>query len=841
MITLLLSIGASAQAQRMQTSLDDGWRYADGPQPGAEAATFADGVWQRVTLPHTWNTEDALDKTEGYRQGVGWYRRALGVPDAWRGRQLFLYFEGANQVAEVFVNGERQGAHVGGYTAFAFDITDAVRFDAPNVIAVRVDNSPDDDIPPLNADFTFYGGIYRDVWLIATAPVHIDLLDHAGPGVYLDTPNLADGDPTVRLRTPVTNNGGEQAEVEIAHRLLGANGEEVARTSEAVTIPAGETVESVQTAAVEAPQWWSPDDPYRYRVVTDIGRGGDTVDAVMNPLGFRWIEADGDGFRLNGEPLALYGTNRHQDFPGLGNALPDSYHRRDVRLVKDTGFNFLRLAHYPQDPAVLEATDDLGLAVWEEIPVVNLITMSETFAANAERMLVEMIRQHYNHPSVVMWGYMNEVLLRMPDPVPAGYVAAVRNLAERLEHVVKREDPHRLTAMAFSNGEVVMDSGLQDVANVFGMNLYFGWYYDDFATLGTFLDSLHTAHPDRPLMVSEYGAGTDERVHSAAPRAFDFSVEHGAAFHRASFEQIRARPWLVGSAVWNQFDFGSNHRQDTKNAINQKGLYFFDRAPKDIALWYRAVLTDTPVLHVEREHQYRASSDLSGAMQPVTIYSNAALVTLRANGEPVGEAVPDDGVAVFDVPITDGPNAIEAMGTWDGGATRTDAVTIHFDDRDACFDGVGPCEAAVNVGGRYSVTDPTGLVYQADPSTLADDPVLHRTHHRISGTDLDPLFQSYRTIGPDDWDSSSRFEPGVYDLTFGFMEPEHDTPGQRVFSILIDGTPIIADLDLAAEAGRWAAVERTVRFTVAEPRTVSIELVPTVGVPVLSSLVIRRH
>ena len=837
-LSLLTLVSANALAQRVQTSFNDGWRFAYEPSSDPAAVGFDDAGWQRVTVPHTWNAEDAFDKVEGYRRGVGWYRKAFAVPTAWADRRLFLYFEGANQVAEVFVNGERQGQHVGGYTAFAFDVTDAVRIGAPNALAVRVDNRHDDDVPPLNADFTFYGGLYRDVWLIATDPVHVDLLDYASPGVYLDTPHLADSDPTIRLRTRVTNDGAESVEVNVLHWLLDAEGNDVARVSEPLTVPAGETVEQTQRMAVESPQLWSPDDPVVYRVLTEAVREGGGGDAVFNPLGFRWMTADGDGFELNGEPLSLWGTNRHQDFPGFGNALPDGYHRRDVQIVKDTGFNFLRLAHYPQDPAVLEAADALGLAVWEEIPVVNTITMSEAFAANAERMLVEMIRQHYNHPAVVMWGYMNEVLLRMPNPLPEGYVAAVRGLAERLDAVAKREDPHRLTAMAFSNGEVVMDSGLQDVADVFGMNLYFGWYYDDFAALGTFLDSLHVAHPDRPLMISEYGAGTDERVHSAAPHAFDFSVEHGAAFHRASFEQIHARPWLVGSAVWNQFDFGSSHRQDTKNAINQKGLYFFDRTPKDIAHWYRAVLSDEPVLHLEREHTRRVGNDHGDEWQTLQVYTNQPVIELLHDGRSLGTQDPADAVVTWDVALHDGVNRFLAR-TPDG--KLTDAVEVHYDNYDACLESAAPCRIAGNLGGAYSVTGPAGLVYVADTGPLGEGSARHRTHHRMYGTDLDPLFQAYRTMGSGDQRVPMALTPGEYSLTLGFMEPEHDEPGRRVFSVLIDGVPVIHDLDLAAEAGRWTAVERTVRLTVAESREVVLDFVPTVGEPVLSALVIRRH
>ena len=297
-------------------------------------------------------------------------------------------------------------------------------------------------------------------------------------------------------------------------------------------------------------------------------------------------------------------------------------------------------------------------------------------------------------------------------------------------------------------------------------------------------------------------------------------------------------------------------RQDTKNALNQKGLYFFDRTPKDIAYWYRAVLSDEPVLHLEREHRRRASSDPEGATQSILVYSNAEEVTLLVNGEPRASRLPwteaNGGRVVFEVELEPGANRIEAIGKWPGmegsetepsteGLALTDATTLHFDDRSSCPDGPGACVVAVNVGGTYSATDPTGLVYEADPGVLAGQGRASRTHHRIAGTDLDPLYQAYRTIAPSDFGSSQSLTPGVYDLTFSFIEPEFDAPGQRVFSVLIDGEPVIHDLDLAAEAGRWTAVERTVRFTVAEPRDVVLEFVPTVGEPVLSALVIRRH
>ena len=632
---------------RTRLTINDSWRYAPGNIPGAAAVDFDDGSWERVDLPHTWNAQDAFDKEPGYRRGTGWYRKHLSSVDVAPGRRHFVYFEGANQVADVFMNGAHVGRHVGGYTAFVVDVTDELNPVGPNVLAVRVDNSHDPDIPPLDADFTFYGGIYRDVWYLSTDDVHIDVMDHASPGVFVDTPQASDTAASVRVRGTVVNESPKDRTMRVRSQILD-KGEQIAGFEFELEIASG-TSEPFEVTTPEIPdlKLWSPDSPYLYSVRTDVFEGDHLVDRVTVPLGIRWMTADGhDGFTLNGKPLRLSGTNRHQDFPGFGNAVPNWVHRKDVSIIKNTGFNFVRLAHYPQDPVVLEETDRQGLVVWEEIPIVNMITMSDAFDENSESMLVEMIRQHYNHPSILMWGFMNEVMLQEPKPVPAGYYDRLLELAEHLESVVKGEDASRATVMAQSVGEVYNGKGLSDVTDILGMNLYFGWYYGTLDSLGTFLDRVHAEHPDRPLIISEYGAGSDERVHTTSPRAFDFSSEFAQDFHRASFKAIRDRSYrlppttmvkntsyLVGSAVWNQFEFGSERRQDTKNAINQKGLYFFDRTPKDVAYYYRAALLDKPVLHIADEWSRRAGSRSEDALQPVWVYSNKSIVELWVNGK----------------------------------------------------------------------------------------------------------------------------------------------------------------------------------------------------------------
>lgn len=837
------SASAAAVSPRLRHTINERWRHAPGALAGAEAEAYDDRDWTLVNLPHTWNAEDAFTESLEYRRGIGWYRRHLPLDASLRGRRLFLYFEGANQVADVYVNGRAAGRHVGGYTAFAFDITDLVRIDDTNVIAVRVDNRHDDDIPPLNADFTFYGGIYRDVWLIATAPLHVNVLDHASPGVFIDTPEVSEASAIVRVRGTVMNHEPRAARVEVVNRVLDAAGAEAVAVRSRLDIPAGGSASFEQLSApILRPRLWSPEQPNLYRVVTEIHAGGTLVDRTDNPLGFRWFGIDAErGFTLNGRPYRLYGTNRHQDRAGYGNALPNAAHRQDVELVKATGFTFLRLAHYPQDPAVLEEMDRQGLVGWEEIPIVNIISLSPAFADNSERMLVEMIRQHYNHPSILFWGYMNEVLLRKPDPMPAGYLALVRALAQRLEARVHEEDATRATVMAVSIEEIDDGSGLQDVADVLGLNLYFGWYYRTLDGLGAFLDTLHTSHPSRPLLLSEYGAGSDERIHTLEPRAFDFSTEHQQRFHQAQFPQLRARDYVIGTAVWNQFDFGSKGRHDSKPNINQKGLLYFDRRPKDVWHYYRAVLRPEPVLHIAtRDWLQRAGSRAEDALQPVLVYSNLPDVELFANGKSLGSKRTENATAQWLVPLRAGTNRLVAG----GGSGVVDMVDVAYTDRTALFNATAAANVrsiAVNAGSHYQYVDDSGIVWEADrPYSRGSwghtGGAARLRHHRVFGSSDDPLYQAAR-VGVQQY----RFDvpDGTYDVRLLFVEMEHAQPRRRVFDVAVNDQYVFRGLDLAAAYGRHVAVARTVLAHADGGAGIAIRLEPVIGEATISGILLE--
>jgi len=566
----LLALAASASAQRTQTALDAGWRFSDGDAPGAEAAAFDDGAWASVDLPHTWNAEDAFDETPGYRRGLGWYRRTLRLgPEAIRGRaRRFLQFEGANQVADVWVNGQPVGRHVGGYTAFTLDVTDSL-VEGENVVAVRVDNRHDADVPPLDADFTFYGGLYRDVWLIETGAVHFST-EWGASGVRLDVPGLAEGDTRVRARAEVVNDGGLPARVEVIHVLRDPSGATVAEWRGSVALAAGETTEvEAWSAAVTDPQFWTPETPAVYRVETRVEANGDATDRVTEPLGFRWVAVDGDGFRLNGGHRQWAGTNRHQDVEGIGNAVPDDFHRRDVRLIKETGFDFLRLAHYPHNEAMLRAADEMGLLVWSEIPVYWAIAWDDpTTFASAEQQLREMVTRDKNRASVVLWSVANETPV---SPARTDFLV-------RLAATARRLDPTRLvTAAVFADHERQPDGTtvfriedpLAAHLDVVGVNQYVGWYDGLLDKIGTIRWETTI---DKPLVISEFGAGA--RYGLRGDSLTRWSEDYQAALYREQLAMLRPVPFLRGLSPWILMDFRSPRRPlaVVQDFWNRKGL-----------------------------------------------------------------------------------------------------------------------------------------------------------------------------------------------------------------------------------------------------------------------------
>ncbi len=653
---------------------------------------------QPVEIPHTWNGKDAFQEGQPYRRGAFRYQRRLNLSSEWQGRRVYLVFEGANQVTTVWLNGSKVGTHRGGYTGFQFDITDKLR--GSDLVVVEVDNRYHPDLPPLEGDFNFYGGLYRPVRLVGTAPVS------------LAPEFLVEGDAQGRLRARGWLLNHLQGEALIRQSLAGTTWEfEVPLHGEKVAFEIPEQKLTIKP--------WSPSQPRLYPLTTEVWHQGQLMDRTEVSIGFRSVAVDPDrGFLLNGEPLQLVGANRHQDRSGLGNALEERHHHQDLRLLKEAGCNFVRLAHYPQACSLLEEADRLGLLIWEEIPIVNRITNTPAFFDQSETMLVEMVHQHYRHPSVVMWGYMNEVTQRMK---PEEFDQVTR-LARRLEARVKKEDPARLTAIALSGPEMKLAPEVAGIPDILGFNLYYGWYYGNFADLGRFLDDYHRDHPHRPLFVSEYGAGSDERVHSQNPVRFDFSVEHQQNCFHQSLPLLLERPYLVGSAVWNGFDFGSWGRQDTRPTLNQKGLFFFDRRPKDVAYYFRALLSAEPFVRLDRERLRRKGEGR------VSAYTNQPKVELFHRGRSLGWQDTANGRVSWEVDLEPGLHPFTARS---GGLE--DSIVIEVE-----------AGTAINCGASFEFIGPE-RVWSQDSEVQSGEVVA--TKRKIAKTDLEPLFQTARKGG----------------------------------------------------------------------------------------------
>ena len=660
-------------AQRLRRNLDAGWLFMRGDVPEGQNEKLDDSSWQRVSLPHCWNTRDpfdardvrdGFDETALYYRGPAWYRKYFYVADSLRGRRLFLQFEGANQVAEVWLNGKYLGKHLGGYTGFSFEVTDAVRFGAQkNLLAVRVDNSYNYDIPPHTADFTFYGGLYRDVWLEARRPVFVaDLFARAGKI------SRKSGEVVCSYRIASRAGGAKSALVRF--NLVNADGEIEVSAQRRIRFAGRTSVEdSVHMPAVRNPHLWSPDDPYLYSVYATLLVNGRAVDEISVPFGFRWYRFDANrGFFLNGKPLKIHGVNKHQDYFGMGFAVPDSLQVRDLQIIKEMGANFVRLAHYPQDPSVLAACDRLGLMVWEEIPVVNTIG-GKAFARNAQNMLREMILRDRNHPSVVLWGLTNESLMESLDRETAVRTVA---LIRRLNSLAHKLDPSRLTVQAHNRMKLVE---VADITDVIGRNRYFGWYGGTFSDFERETSAEHRAHPNWKMLISEYGAGAKRGYHVDQPRQYDFSEDYQLLLHEHYWKVIRDTPWLAGGLVWNAFDFGSYVKLGNIPHINQKGILDARRRPKDLYYFYKSQWTEKPMVYIV-SHTRRFISGPPGRPRTFRVYSNCSEVELFVNGKSLGKQ-PRRYVFLWKVVLQPGGNVLKAVGVKEG-RTVVDSIRVTF-------------------------------------------------------------------------------------------------------------------------------------------------------------------
>lgn len=669
---MLFTSAIGLQASRQVISLNNDWlfRFSWQVQKNSE---------RRVDLPYTWNAQDALSGKQDYHRGVGNYRKKLSVGEDWKGKRLYLRFEGANTVTNLFINQKHVGEHRGGYGAFVFDITDYVNYGKENEVLVRVNNALQLDIMPLVGDFNFYGGIYRDLYLIVAEEQHISLTDFASPGLYLIQQNVTKEKADVTARVMLTN-ASDTKNATITLNVYD-HADKVLTEQKTIQLPKGENIQQEIAFAIEKPRLWNGrKDPFCYTAEVILTVEGKQADRVEQPLGLRYFHVDADkGFFLNGEHLQLKGVCRHQDRAEVGNALHPMHHDEDMNIILEMGTNAMRLAHYPQATYFYDLADKHGLVVWAEIPFIGPGGYAEqgyvhqdSFEANGRLQLQELIRQHFNHPAICMWGLYNE--LKTEGDSPEAYVADLNELAHQ-------EDPTRPTVAASFLGD---NNPLSKHSDLIAWNKYYGWYGGSFSDMGVWADRVHSQFPEYKIAISEYGAGASiyhqqEEIKAGSASGWWHPENWQTAYHMGNWKAINERPFLWGSFIWNMFDFGAAHRTEgDRPGINDKGLVTFDRkVKKDAFFFYKANWNkEEPFVYIaNRRHIKRTQPETT-----ITVFTNLPEAELWINGKNMGKQKADNYATVTwtNINLNPGENQIEVKAK-QGKQEKTDTVSWFYE------------------------------------------------------------------------------------------------------------------------------------------------------------------
>lgn len=583
-----------------------------------------DNKWDIVNIPHCWNAIDGQDGDNDYYRGTAYYAKTLNKMNLPQADRYYLEINGANSSADVYIDGKKLAHHDGGYSTWRVDVTEALGVNSLLVIAV--DNSANEIVYPQMADFTFYGGLYRNVNLICVSQSHFDLDYYGGPGIMV-TPAVNGANADVAVEVFVTNGKLGQT---IRYTLLDAQGNVVA-AKETSDTRVSLTIENVHL-------WHGRKDPYLYTAKAELVEENKVLDNVSARFGCRTFKIDpNDGFILNGEEYPLRGVSRHQDRWGIGNALLPEHHEEDIDLICEVGCTTIRLAHYQHDQYFYDLCDEKGLVVWAEIPYIS--KHMPTGRENTISQMKELIAQNYNHPSIVVWGLSNEISIGGSDDDLLENHRILNDLCHEM-------DKTRLTTIA-AVSMCKMDDPYLQISDVVSYNHYFGWYGGDTDMNGPWFDKFHAMHPNIPIGCSEYGCEA-LNWHTSDPRQGDYTEEYQAYYHEELIKQFFSRKYLWATHVWNMFDFGADARNEGgENGQNHKGLVTFDRKyKKDSFYAYKAWLSDEPFVHLCGKRYIDRVEDVT----KVTVYSNQPKVELFANGVSLGVKEAADHFFYFEVP-----------------------------------------------------------------------------------------------------------------------------------------------------------------------------------------------
>ncbi len=619
---------------RKITNINKDWLFI---KNSSDVTNLEGGI--KLDLPHTWNAEDGMDGGNDYFRGSCVYTKTIKKAELEKADRYFLEINGANSSCDVFVDGNKLIHHDGGYSTFRVDLTDSLKDES--VLSIVVDNSPNDRVYPQMADFTFYGGLYRNVNIIAVNETHFDLEYFGSKGLKI---------------TPIVNGNDASVEVEVFAKNI-KEGQKFVYTiydKEEKELQKIETTDTKVSFEIKDVHLWNGrKDPYLYCCEVEITQNGEVLDNVCSRFGCRYFEIDPEnGFILNGKEYPLRGVSRHQDRMGFGNALLPEHHKEDIDLILEVGATTIRLAHYQHDQYFYDLCDEVGLVIWAEIPYIS--KHLENGRENTISQMTELIAQNYNHPCIVVWGLSNEITMggdKDPDLIDNHRV---------LNDLVHDMDKTRLTTIACVS-MCPMDAEYIKIPNVVSYNHYFGWYGGDTSMNGPWFDKFHAKHPNIPIGVSEYGCEA-LNWHTSNPTQGDYTEEYQAYYHEELIKQLFTRKYIWATHVWNMFDFGADARAEGgENGQNHKGLVTIDRKYKKDAFYaYKAWLSSDPFVHVCGKRYVDRVEDVT----KITVYSNLPEVELFVNGVSVEKQTSDNHFFYFNVKNEGETNIVAKAGDY---------------------------------------------------------------------------------------------------------------------------------------------------------------------------------
>ncbi|NME71062.1 glycoside hydrolase family 2 protein [Flammeovirga aprica] len=639
--------------ERKPIALTD-WKFSKGVIYNAQTVGFNDASWEKVKVPHTFSM-DAINDV-GYYRGVAWYRHKIRLPYSMKEERIFIRFEGVGQEAVVHVNGKKVGQHIGGYSAFCYEITDVVEVGKENSIVVKASNAPNfQRIPVDDALFNHYGGIYRPVHIFSTPPQNIKPTFFASSGVFVEVKDLKKDVASLEIRTHLSSKTNADHSI-LDLKVLDKEKKVITEKNRTINLLSGDSIVISNTEIPYPIRWDGRKNPYLYTVEVSLNSGQKT-DKVAQTFGIKSFKVDAEkGAILNEKPYRIYGVAMHQEWKDRGPALLPENHKKDMEMVNEIGATGLRLSHYQHSDITYQLADEMGLMVWAEIPFVHNYSGRER--QNAIQQLKELIYQNYNHPSIYAWGLWNEVRAWKSKDEPCVI------LTEELNQITHQIDKTRLTVSASDRG---MESNMGNISDLQAWNKYYGWYYGEYADMAKWLDDARKEYPSIALGISEYGVGGNiyqqdiSRLEKPIGNYFPEQIQ--TQYHETTWKIIKDRPFVWSSFVWNMFDFSVAgwNRGGIKN-LNHKGLVTFDRkVKKDAFYFYKANWSDSPVLHIaEARNDQRTEANTS-----VKVFTNLDKVTLKVNGKTIQKKklTNDMHTVLFEnITLKKGKNSIEVLG-----------------------------------------------------------------------------------------------------------------------------------------------------------------------------------